>query len=190
MTKIYSNEFQFTSVKVLPCASLPSPNVETKKPAPCCSTCGKKAKIFVSQVDGVGNVKKKSFCLSHAIEAGLFHPKAWDLLGAKPAATNGLDASPRPETRCRCGMSEGLLKLKGRVGCAHCYTTFAALIAPLLPQLQPANVHAGKAPAKAAPRVRVRTKIEELERAMRRAITQEAYEEAAEVRDQLAALRK
>ncbi len=150
-----------------------------------CSTCGKKATIFVSQVDAFGKVTQKKFCLYHAITAGLFHPKAWELLDGASMLHN-----PASELVCRCGMSASLLRSKGRAGCPLCYTTFAGLIKPLLPKIQNATAHAGKAPHGEPFQIPLRRRVELLERAMKAAVSLEDYEEAAVIRDQLASLQK
>ena len=173
-----SNGFQFIDVKVFS-----KGGVELKKTTPCCATCGQKATLFISQVDAVGNVMSKSFCIAHALKTGAFHPKSWDLLGIIAPA-----APAKPEVTCRCGMNESLLQLKGRTGCAHCYTTFAKILKQLLPKIHNACVHAGKSPRKAAPRINVRARVEFLEQALHSAVKQEAYEQAAILRDQIASL--
>jgi protein arginine kinase activator len=160
-------------------------NKNLEKPALCCHCCDQKASFFVSSVSAHGKVTSVAFCVGHAFKAGLLHPKKWGLL-----EQNGRELHKPTELVCRCGLTQARLRIIGRVGCAHCYTTFAALLKPALPELHNATAHAGKSPAKFAPRVDVRRRVMALEMAMQRAIKREAYEQAAVFRDELKELVK
>jgi len=102
-----------------------------------------------------------------------------------------------------CGLSLKDLRSGGRLGCGECYRTFAANLAPLLKALHKGNRHIGKRPAgewrKPPPRPpsraetgkKAETRREEiarLKREVEKAVTDENYEEAARLRDRIAAL--
>lgn len=149
------------------------------KPFICCQSCAQKAFFFATQVDSQGKATSKAYCLQHAFKAGLLHPRKWDLLDGAPMHKPA-------ELTCGCGMTQSLLKNKGKVGCALCYTTFAAHLKPILPHVHNGGkVHGGKSPAKYAPRIEIRRRVKILELAMARAIKTEAYETAAVCRDQI-----
>lgn len=169
---------QSNGVKVLACQGRAAAQA-------CCHSCGHKATLFVSQVSAAGQVTSQSFCLIHALKAGLLHPKAWDLLDTGRALQQS-----QPEKACRCGVTESLLKHKGRAGCSQCYRIFAHLFVPLLPKLHSGTVHAGKRPRTARPIPNVRRRVEVLKIALERAIRAEAYEQAAQVRQELNELTK
>ncbi len=151
---------------------------------PCCQ-CSQKAFFHASCVNAHGFVTKKSFCLSHAHQAGLMHPKSWDLLTVTPSKSPAVT-----EKSCRCGTTESLLQAKGRAGCAHCYRVFAHLFASVVAKVQHAAFHAGKSPSTARPVPNVRRRVAILKMALSRAIQAEAYEQAAQVRNELAQLTK
>ena len=174
-----AGEFHFDSVKIQH-----EGGQAAAKPSICCHCCGQKATLFVTQVSAGGKLASKAFCVLHALKDGLFHPRSYDLLQGKQ------ELHRTTEPTCACGMTQSLFKTKGRAGCAHCYTTFGALIKPALSKIQNGTAHAGKAPAKYAPRVDVRRRVTILKMAMERAIKNESYEAAAKCRDQIAELSK
>ena len=153
-------------------------------PVICCQHCKCRAFFFVSAVNAQGSVSSSAFCLHHGYKEGLMHPRKWELL------QSGKELHAGTELLCACGMNQSLLKAKGRVGCARCYSTFAAHFKSILPVLHPGALHAGKTPIKMAPIVNVRRRVRVLEMVMQRAIRREAYEQAAEVRDRIKALRQ
>jgi|GEM_PF-879809 protein-arginine kinase activator protein McsA len=148
-------------------------------PIICCQHCSQKADLFVSCVNAHGKVTSKAFCLPHAIKEGLLHPRKWELIpGETPLHHCG-------ETSCACGMTEGLLRVKGRAGCAKCYKTFEEQFKLATSNVQPGIVHIGKTPVRMAPVANVRRRIRVLEMVMERAIKKEAYERAAVCRDRI-----
>ncbi|MBI4180287.1 UvrB/UvrC motif-containing protein [bacterium] len=86
-----------------------------------------------------------------------------------------------------CGQTSGTFKRTGRLGCPRCYTTFHDELIPLLRKIHGSAHHTGKSPARAKPAaasVRARD-IKRLRRDLREAISQEDYERAAEIRDEI-----
>ena len=86
-----------------------------------------------------------------------------------------------------CGLSYDEFKKKGRLGCGRCYRAFKHLLMPLLKKIHSATCHSGKNPSattakKVAPS---QLKIEQLQKALERAVELEEYEEAARLRDQI-----
>ena len=147
-----------------------------------CCCCGGKATYFVTDVNPKGKTSSKAFCILHAIKEGLLHPKAFDLLGG------GNTLHKPAELACKCGCTVSTIKAKGRVGCASCYKVFGALLRPYIQQVQPGNVHCGKAPRKSTAVVSVRRRITQLEQRMQEAIREENYEMAALARDEIKVL--
>jgi protein arginine kinase activator len=99
------------------------------------------------------------------------------------------------EVRCRvCGMSYRDFARAGRLGCSRCYETFEDKLDPLLRRIHGSDRHIGKAPARAGGAAKVRRELEDLKRQLAAAVSKEAYEKAAELRDRIreieAALRR
>ena len=91
-----------------------------------------------------------------------------------------------------CGMTYEDFRKIGRLGCAECYVTFKRSLATLLKRIHGSVQHTGKAaegvvggPARPTTSSRPRNELAELRRKLSQAIDQEAFEEAAKLRDQI-----
>jgi len=94
-----------------------------------------------------------------------------------------------------CGLTYADFKKIGRLGCGECYNVFRKYLAPLLKRIHGSNQHVGKSLFKAKPsgsgssRVyKKKADLQELKERLQQAIQQEAFEEAARLRDQIKAL--
>ncbi len=96
--------------------------------------------------------------------------------------------------RCpKCSITWDRLRQDGRVGCAHCYETFADQLHEVMQRVQHAPQHHGKKPRAAEKRrnrlehLRTRRdhRLEMLNRRLEEAVRDEKYEEAAKLRDQI-----
>ncbi len=89
-----------------------------------------------------------------------------------------------------CGLTYADFKKIGRLGCGECYDTFRKYLAPLLKRIHGSNQHIGKTPSKPRSPAKISkkktgTNLPELKERLQRAIQQEAFEEAARLRDQI-----
>ena len=87
-----------------------------------------------------------------------------------------------------CGLTYADFKKIGRLGCAECYNVFRKYLAPLLKRIHGSNQHIGKTPARskaAAKPYKKSADLVELKNQLQKAIGQEAFEEAARLRDQI-----
>jgi len=110
--------------------------------------------------------------------------------GSEPAETGA-------EVRCpACGATLQDFRQTGRLGCARCYTTFEAHLRDLLRRLHGSAQHVGERYASAAPAAGGETgggasaarEVGQLKERLRRAISEENFELAAELRDRLKVL--
>ena len=86
----------------------------------------------------------------------------------------------------RCGMTYEDFRKVGRLGCAECYATFKRSLGSLLKRIHGSPIHVGKSPLRLLKPAKVaKTELLELKRKLERAITEEAFEEAARLRDQI-----
>jgi len=85
-----------------------------------------------------------------------------------------------------CGLSYSDFKKIGRLGCGSCYTAFKKYLGPLLKRIHGSNIHLGKSPIE-LPKTAARKKPDpqELRARLQKAIENEAFEEAAKLRDQI-----
>lgn len=78
----------------------------------------------------------------------------------------------------------------GKVGCADCYEVFGEEINYILKRIQGNNQHTGKFPCRGGAGIRLRHRLEQLRVALKESIQQEAFEEAARLRDEIRFLEK
>ncbi|AUS95571.1 hypothetical protein CDQ84_17095 [Clostridium thermosuccinogenes] len=97
-------------------------------------------------------------------------------------------AAPKSSVCSECGMSFEEFQKTGKLGCANCYATFSDRLKPLVKRLHGGIKHTGKAPLKVSQSANTSTKLEKLKDMLAKAIQNEEYEKAAEIRDQIKAL--
>ncbi len=86
--------------------------------------------------------------------------------------------------RCKgCGISFEEFGKSGRLGCPECYQTFSKSLMPLIKRIQKASQHVGKKPTKISGEVKFHMELRELHERLRKLVEQEAFEDAAKVRD-------
>lgn len=164
-----------------------------------CEIC-KKAPATVHLTDIHNNVKRELHMCENCAEAkGIAMKQALslqDLLNTM-SGKKSIQASPKrrataaeEEVRCEhCGMTWSQFRSGGRLGCAEDYRVFRSLFAPLLEEIHIRGTHhVGKRPHGPREGGDRKREIMECRRRLREAIAREAYEEAARLRDRLAAL--
>ena len=88
-------------------------------------------------------------------------------------------------TCASCGMTYEDFRKVGRLGCSECYATFRRSLGSLLKRIHGSPIHVGKSPVKAVKTTKVKSELAELKRKLERAIEEEAFEDAAKLRDQI-----
>ena len=88
-----------------------------------------------------------------------------------------------------CGMSLAEFRKGGVLGCAGCYEDFREELKPVLTKIQGRSQHAGRRPRGSGEQEARLTRIRELRADMEKAVREERYEDAAELRDRIRALR-
>lgn len=89
-----------------------------------------------------------------------------------------------------CGMTYDDFGKTGRLGCPACYDAFLKYLLPLIKRVQKSPFHIGKRPAHAPAQVPAIRKgdLRLLQERLRKCIQDEAFEEAARVRDEIKTL--
>ena len=85
----------------------------------------------------------------------------------------------------RCGTTFYSFKQTGRLGCDLCYEVFNERINPLLRRVHGSTQHLGKIPKRSSGDIRLKRELKQLKNKLQQAIDSEAYEQAAEIRDQI-----
>ena len=85
-----------------------------------------------------------------------------------------------------CGMTYDDFRKVGRLGCGECYVTFKRSLGSLLKRIHGSPLHLGKSPMRLLKSAKgSKVELLELKRKLERAIDDEAFEEAARLRDQI-----
>ena len=86
-----------------------------------------------------------------------------------------------------CGISFGEFRAQGVLGCPRDYEVFGDLLMPLIERAHDgASEHVGKRPGEPGDAEKRRVHVRHMKRAIEEAVTEERYEEAARLRDDLA----
>jgi protein arginine kinase activator len=155
-----------------------------------CDFCKEnEATVHFSQVVG-DKVSKIDICETCAKAKGFTDAgnigMLGDMLGEFGAGPVAADSEG---LRCpACGFTQANFKKQGRLGCATCYETFEAGLKPLLKAMHKDERHVGKTPRKSQPAEEVAEQIKQLEKELSRAIRDERFEQAAQLRDEIRAL--
>ena len=89
-----------------------------------------------------------------------------------------------------CKLTYADFKKIGRLGCGECYTAFKKYLTPLLKRIHGSNQHFGKSPVVVTGGTQKQLDIQELRQRLQKAVENEAFEEAVQLRDQIKELEK
>jgi len=157
-----------------------------------CDVCKKNpAKLHITQI-----VSDKKFslhiCPACANEKGITGPSintsfsVEQFLTGAPAGEAAQRVDDDAQKTCpSCGLSYNAFKESGRLGCSRCYDTFSVQLKPLIQKMQKEMKHLGKIPDKGNERLILKRDISELRLQLKDAVSQEHFEMAAQLRDQI-----
>jgi protein arginine kinase activator len=112
-----------------------------------------------------------------------------DLLSGFLGKDFGYQVKPKePSTmpRCSvCGITYDQFARSGKLGCANCYTVFNDALKPVFRRIHGNTYHHGKLPQRAGEKIKAKREIENLKTQLTKAVQNEEYEKAAELRDRI-----
>ena len=154
-----------------------------------CSICKEKpATVHLTQIVG-DKMQKLDLCEDCAKTKGVNDPAGFALadLMLGLGASQEIDSSPAgAELKCpRCGFSQVDFKKSGRLGCPECYHTFAEGLGGLLKTMHKGTRHVGKAPEALRQSRDTAERLKSLQKKLAKAIEDENFEQAAQLRDEL-----
>jgi protein arginine kinase activator len=158
----------------------------------CCICKEKDAKVHLTQIVG-DKMQKVDLCEECAKQKGID-----DTAGASLAdVLLGLGASQEiaqpggGEVKCpHCGFTQADFKKAGRLGCSECYVTFAEGLEGLLKTMHKGTKHIGKAPQSLQQTRDLSDKLKNLQKKLDKAVADEDFEQAAQVRDEIKVTRE
>ena len=88
--------------------------------------------------------------------------------------------------RCStCGSSFSDIARRGKVGCADCYSVFYEKLLPTIRRIHGNTEHIGKTAESAGEQNRIQNQVENLKSQLQKAIDNQEFEKAAELRDRI-----
>ncbi|MBT5017118.1 UvrB/UvrC motif-containing protein [Planctomicrobium sp.] len=161
-----------------------------------CLRCTKQATLHITELKG-GKSFSLHLCESCASEyldtvkvGGI--PDDFDSpLSIGPIGSIGSDTPVETSSQdCPiCGISYKQFRSQGRLGCPHDYVQFHDELIPLLESIHHGETqHVGKFPPKVSDDSRKQHELIRLKNELKNAIDEEAYEHAAELRDEIEAI--
>jgi len=150
-----------------------------------CQQCSKQAILHITEVMPDDSFEELHLCDDCATKY-LAEPKS----PAKIADASGLDeheeALALNERQCEhCGIKFVEFRNTGRLGCPHDYGEFHAELTPLLESIHGATGHTGKSPRRLPQTKHRQQELVQLRKRLQDAVSDEDYEEAARLRDQI-----
>ena len=96
------------------------------------------------------------------------------------------DIKQNNDLKCdNCGLSYIEFKNTGKLGCSKCYGAFKDKLPALIDGLQGSRVHRGKIPKSSSEEIKIEIEIRNLQDKLDMAVSNEEYEKAAEIRDEI-----
>ena len=156
-----------------------------------CTICKEKpATVHLTQIVG-DKMQKLDLCEDCAKTKGINDPTSFgladlDLVLGLGASQQLEQAAGGVELKCpRCGFTQADFKKSGRLGCPECYKTFAEGLAGLLKTMHKGTRHTGKAPEALRATRENAGLLKMLQAKLGKAIKDENYEQAAQLRDEI-----
>ncbi len=159
-----------------------------------CDICGKQeATVHLTEIVN-DKITKLHLCEECAKEKGAEmeeHFGLSDLLAGLSDLGTAIEPEVVESIKCpKCGFTYQNFRKIGRLGCANCYEAFRKHLAPLLKRIHGSDRHVGKVAMAAGKTAKDTKSLQELRQGMEKAIQDEAFEEAARLRDKLRELEK
>jgi protein arginine kinase activator len=152
-----------------------------------CDVCkSNQATVFLTQIVD-GKMQKVNLCEPCSKEKGVSDPTGFalaDLLLGLGAAQE-MERGGATQKCAVCGFSQADFKKTGRLGCSSCYETFSEGLQSLIKGMHKGTAHVGKTPTRVARNMERDAQLKDLQRDLRKAVSEENYEDAAQIRDQI-----
>lgn len=153
-----------------------------------CQKCTKAATLHITEVLGEDQFEELHLC-EECAHKYLYEPQQKGMI-AKGTETGtsqeGDEGSPLSQRECPlCGIKFVEFRNSGRLGCPHDYQEFREELAPLLENIHGETKHCGKTPRRLPQNKQTQSELVQLRKQLNQAVTKEAYEEAAKLRDRI-----
>ncbi len=152
-----------------------------------CQRCLKQATLHITEVLGDERFEELHLC-EECAKKYLYEPQQKKNAAAskdEPAVEVGDDDNLGEKACDACGLKFVEFRNNGRLGCPHDYDAFREDLLPLLESVHGDVKHAGKTPRRLPKAKGAQLELAQLRRKLQQAVQDEAYEDAARLRDKI-----
>src|SRR3977135_1484365 len=153
-----------------------------------CQKCTKAATLHITGVLAEEQFEELHLC-EECAHKYLYDPQQQKAAGQKAGEAGQLAEGEEAGLMNRecpvCGIKFVEFRNSGRLGCPHDYQEFLEELTPLLENIHGAGKHCGKEPRRLPHNKQMQTDLVNLRKKLLQAVTKEAYEEAARLRDEI-----
>lgn len=148
-----------------------------------CRRCSKPATLHITEIRK-GEVQQLHLCETCAQKYLQSDQESDEDVLASGVTDESLDAVD--ELACpHCGITFRQFRANGRLGCPHDYEVFESELNELLKNIHDDTQHCGKAPHQTSESSQEQFRLIKLRKELQAAVTDEAYERAAKLRDEI-----
>jgi len=151
-----------------------------------CQKCTKAATLHITEVLAEDQWEELHLC-EECAHKYLDEPQA-KVQGSKgsiPAPAEEEEVGGLHKECTECGIKFAEFRNSGRLGCSHDYNAFREELLPLLENIHGETRHVGKAPRRSPQAKQTQSELAQLRKQLLQAVSREAYEEAARLRDRI-----
>lgn len=157
-----------------------------------CQKCTKAATLHITEVLGDDQYDELHLC-EECAQKYLYEPQQKGGAAGKASeavpAEESEEATAMNQRECPvCGVKFVEFRNSGRLGCPNDYQEFREELLPLLENIHGDVKHAGKTPRRLPQTKQTQQELVQLRKQLHQAVTKEAYEEAARLRDRIKTL--
>src|SRR5262245_36650733 len=150
-----------------------------------CQKCTKAATLHITEVLGDDQYDELHRC-EECAQKYLYEPQQKAGTPKGEGAEESEEASALNQRECpECGIKFVEFRNSGRLGCPHDYQEFREELLPLLENIHGETRHMGKTPRRLPQTKQAQSELIQLRKQLHQAVTKEAYEEAAKLRDRI-----
>jgi len=153
-----------------------------------CQKCPKTATLHITEILGEDQIEEWHLCEEcfHRFQVEQAHKNSPHKHAAPVETHDDPDEQNVLNRECEvCSLKFIDFRNSGRLGCPHDYAAFREELLPLLENIHGETRHCGKAPRQQPDRQRKEAELTQLRKQLTQAVTKEAYEEAARLRDRI-----
>ena len=152
-----------------------------------CQKCPKAATLHITEVLSDDQFEELHLC-EECAHKYLYEPqekKAGKGMPSAPAEESDETGSLNQRECPICGIKFVEFRNSGRLGCPHDYQEFRDELTPLLENIHGETRHCGKTPRRLPQNKQTQSELIQLRKQLHQAVTREAYEEAARIRNRI-----